>query len=127
MNYLGVDYGNSKIGLALGNEKLASPLRVIHFSSHTQALTEIIKIIKQENVKKIVVGVSEGTSAEAAENFAGVLEIESGMPVELQDETLSTKDAQAMAIEAGIGREKRKRMEDSYAATLILQRYLDNR
>ena len=43
----------------------------------------------------------------------------------LQDETLTTSDAQTLSREAGIKRIKRKSLEDAFAATLILQSYLD--
>jgi len=49
-----------------------------------------------------------------------------GGPVETFDETLSTYNAQRASIEAGMKRKKRKDMEDAYAATLILQGYLDS-
>jgi len=43
------------------------------------------------------------------------------------DETLTTKEAEDILIQAHVRREKRKRVVDKLAATLILQGYLDNR
>jgi putative Holliday junction resolvase len=48
------------------------------------------------------------------------------IPVILHDETLTTKEAQEKSIKAGIKRKKRRKMEDAYAASLILQSYLDD-
>jgi len=126
MIYLGIDYGLKKAGFAISSGKLASPLKVIHFSSHLQLLQGILKIVEDEGVEKIVIGLSDGMTAQAAKSFSNMLEVETGLPIEFQDETLTTKDAQRLSIEAGINRKKRQRLEDAYAATLILQSYLDS-
>jgi putative Holliday junction resolvase len=47
------------------------------------------------------------------------------IPVVTFDETLSTKEAQILSKEAGIGQKKRHQMEDAYAATIMLQNFLD--
>lgn len=117
---LGIDYGERKIGLAISSGKLAQPLKVVH------SLSEILDIINKEHVEKIVIGISEGQVAKNAKKFAEELKEKTNLEVVEIDETLSTKDAQAMAMEAGIKRKKRKAMEDAYAAALILQSYLDN-
>jgi len=126
MKYLGIDYGRSKVGFAFGNDKLATPHIVYKYENHFELIKKILDIIKEEHVKNIVVGISESKSAKEAKNFANMLETETNLPVELSDETLSTHDANSFAIEAGIGPGKRRRMEDAYAATIILQKYLDN-
>ena len=64
--------------------------------------------------------------AKESKGFGKRIEDELNVPVEYQDETLTTQDANKLAIEAGIGQGKRKRLGDAYAATLILQAYLDN-
>ena len=73
-----------------------------------------------------MVGVSEGASGIAATNFANVLKNQFEIPVETYDETLSSQDARALAIDSGIKRKKRKEMEDAFAAAVMLQSYLDN-
>jgi len=120
MSILGVDYGRKKIGLAIAESLLAEPLRVV------DSLAEIKKIIQTKNVEKIVVGVSEGKSAKEAREFGRKLHQESGLEIIFQDETLSTQDAQSFSQAAGMKRKKRKELEDAFAATIILQSYLDN-
>lgn len=122
---LGIDYGDSKIGLAVSFGKLADPLTVIRNNESENALGQIARLVEKHNIDEIVVGVSEKDSAKKAQKFGGYLKQKLGLPVHFQDETLSTRDAQMLSIEAGIKRNKRKGMEDAYAATLILQRYLD--
>jgi putative holliday junction resolvase len=117
---LGVDYGDHKIGLSVAYALMAEPLKVV------ATLDEVINEIKKNEATKIVIGVSEGESAEKAKAFGKNLQ--ERLPVEIifQDETLSTQEAQILSQEAGIGRKKRQGMEDAYAATIILQSYLDS-
>lgn len=113
MRILGIDYGLKKIGLAIGVNGFSEPWKVV-------SLSELRKILETEKFDKIVVGVSEGEMGELSKKFA----IEIGATT--YDETLTTKDAIKMSIEAGIGRKKRKNMEDAYASSLMLQNYLDS-
>lgn len=113
MKILGIDYGKRKIGLAIGVSGFSEPWKVVN-------LSELKKILETEKFDKLVVGVSEGEMAEESKNFAkeiGAITF---------DETLTTKDAIRMSIEAGVNRKKRKEMEDAYAASLMLQNYLDS-
>jgi len=63
--------------------------------------------------------------AEKTKIFAKELVKITGLKVDLEDETLSSQDAQALAIKAGISRKKRKKLEHAFSASLILQKYLD--
>lgn len=120
MFILGVDYGRKKIGLAIAEASLAEPLGVVN------SLAEVKKIIQTKNIEKVVVGVSEGRSAKEAKEFGRKLQQESGLKIVFQDETLSTHEAQTFSQAAGMKRKKRRQLEDAFAATLILQSYLDN-
>lgn len=122
---LGIDYGRKKIGLATATDQLAEVYGVIHFKSVGKVIIKLREIVEKENIKKIVIGISEGKMAGETRNFANRLGKEFKLPVILQDETLSTKTAQSLSIEANIKRKKRKKLEDAYAAFLILQDYLD--
>lgn len=126
MNLLCIDYGEAKIGIAVSSGKLAAPLKVIKYSDIAKLLLELEKIVRAENIAKIIVGISEGTSANKSYEFGNNLGDKLKLPVEFMDETLSTIDAQILSIESGMRRKKRKQMEDAYAAALILQKYLDN-
>jgi len=125
MSILGLDYGRKKIGLALAISMLAEPYDVIHFETIGEAITKIIGVLKKEKIEVVVVGISEGEMAKESKEFADKLREKIIIPVDLQDETLTTIMAQRLSIEAEIGRKKRKKFEDAYAATLLLQNYLD--
>lgn len=120
MKTLGIDYGRSKIGVALGIDSFAEPLKVIHVDSFEDAVQKTKKEIETEKPDKVIVGISEGEMGNESKKFAkaiGALTF---------DETLTSKDAQKLSIEAGISRTKRHQMEDAYAASLMLQSYLDS-
>lgn len=120
MRTLGVDYGKSKIGLAIGVGSFAEPLRVVRINSFEDAIAKIEKEIEIEKPDRVIVGISEGEMGEESKKFAEELEAVTF------DETLTSKDAQKLSIEAGIGRKKRHQMEDAYAACLMLQNYIDS-
>lgn len=121
MTLLGIDYGRSKLGLAIARGPLAYPLTVLKF----EELGKLKEIVKKEKVEKIIVGVSEGEMGEESRNYGFKLGDELNLPVDFQDESLSSVDAQRLAIEAKIKRSKRKALEDSYAAAIMLQSYID--
>jgi putative Holliday junction resolvase len=125
MRILGIDFGLKKIGFSLATTDLAEPLNVIRFEDEKEVLIKIVSLVNQEKIEKIVVGLSEGDTAIKTRAFVNSLQPLVNIPIELTDETLSTQTAQDLAIEAGIGRDKRKRLEDAFAATVMLQSYLD--
>lgn len=126
MQILGIDYGRRKIGLALSGGKLAQPLKVVRIKSIDESVQEVNKTVEKYGVEKLVIGVSEGEMAQEAKAFGEKVGFLTKKPFVFQDETLSTSEAQALAIEAGMKRKKRKSMEDAFSAAVILQSYLDN-
>jgi len=126
MRILAIDYGQKKVGIALATSRLTEPYKVIRFSSNNALIKELRKIIKEEQIEKLIIGVSEGEMGEESRRFGEKLKTEFRLPLHFQDETLTTHDAQELSFEAGIKRKKRKEMEDAYSAALILQEYLDS-
>lgn len=125
---LGIDYGKRKIGLAIADmdSKLAEPLKVVKVSNVQEAIKKVSQVAQVSKVSQIILGVSEGNMAEESHKFGKMLEAELKLPVIFQDETLSTKSAQELSFSSGMKRKKRKGMEDAYAATVVLQSYLDS-
>lgn len=121
MKFLGVDYGRKKIGLAISDGVLAEPWKVIRYKDIKILREQIKKIIEKEKIRKVIVGVSENEIGEESKQFANLL------GAETFDETLTSHDAIRLSIQGGIKRKKRKEMEDAYAATIMLQNYLDSR
>ncbi len=120
-NYLGVDWGEKRIGLATADSevKLALPLKTV------STLAELLGVIKEDEINVIVLGdPRKMTGAEANSelwlNFLEQLRKRSGCAVELLDERLSSLAADALG-----GTDEEKASRDEIAATLILQDYLD--
>lgn len=122
---LGIDYGRAKMGLARAEGSLADPWKVIRVDSFDDALKKIEKETETERPELMVVGVSEGAMGKEQEEFATALRRVVQVPVETWDEGLSTQDAEQLARESGKGPKKRREMEDAYAASVVLQSYLD--
>lgn len=132
MSILGIDYGKKKIGLALSEgglalhrsgTGLAVPYGVLRLPWE-DAVRKITDIAKKEGIDRIVMGVCEQETQEG-KRFTDELKKTLGIPIDLWDEALTTQEAQRLAIEAGIPRKKRKRMEDAFAAAIMLQSYLE--
>lgn len=129
MKYLGVDYGLKKVGLALSEGQIASPLKVVEVSGLNDAVSKITQLIKKENIDRVVVGVPEsGEARKVVKSF--LLKIkndleESAVSIIEADETLSSQTAADLMIDLGVGKKARKK-EDAYSATIILQNFLDS-
>lgn len=126
MQVLGIDYGLKKIGLAVSEKLLSQPLGVVRIKDVDDALVKITQKAKTEKVDLIVIGISEGKMAKQTKLFASKLKKLVKVPVKFQDETLSTRDSLVLSIQAKISRKKRRSMEDAYAASIMLQSYLDS-
>lgn len=124
MMLLGVDYGRKNIGLAVASGPLAEPLKTVKFS--TGVYEKINRICQTLRVTKIIVGISEGKMAEETKAFANQLKQIIQLPLEYQDETLTTKLASQKLYQAKVKKSKRKMKDHTFAACLILQEYLDN-
>lgn len=125
MRILGIDYGEKKIGISFATTMLAEAHSVIRYERVEEAIAKIKKLVQDEHIEKVVIGISEGETAQKTKRFAYELKSALGKPIIFQDETLSTQTAQKLAIEANVSRKKRRRLEDAFTAALILQDYLD--
>lgn len=135
MRILGLDYGSKRIGVAVSDELeiTAQGLTTITRKNQKNDLDEITKVVRTYSVEKIVIGYpikldgSEGIQCEKISRFTKLLEAKLHLPVIKWDETLTTKEAEEILIQAHVRKEKRKHVVDKLAATLILQGYLDHR
>ena len=135
MRYLGLDLGTRTLGISLSDETLtiANSLKTIRFNdSDYECLFEPLKkIVDEYNVKKIVLGLPKNMNNSIGErgittiDFGRKLEKYLNIKVIMQDERLSTVEANNYLIEADMSRKKRKKKVDKLAANIILQTYLD--
>lgn len=125
MKYLGVDFGLSRIGLAISEGVLAAPLKIIQVKGLKDAVDKVVEVALKEKTSKIIVGLPEGKIGSTVLGFINALK-RLGLDVESCDETLSSQKAVGKMIELGIPMEKRN-VNDDIAAAIILQQFLDNR
>lgn len=128
MKYLGIDYGRKKIGLAVSDGKLAEPFQVIRYADYEKMIFHIKRIVEKQKIEIVVVGMSENEMGVEIKKFVENMKtLLSPIPCVLSDETLSSHDAIEMSIQSGMGRKKRKEMEDAFAASIMLQNYIDSK
>lgn len=128
MKLLGIDYGESKIGLAIGDNesRVAIPFDIIKNQDKRNSIEEIKNVCQKENIKKIIVGLPINPQASSSdqikkiEDFIFQLANSTGIEVESQDERFSTQEAQKLI-------EKNKTQDDDISAMLILQSYIDKK
>lgn len=137
MRILGLDLGTKTLGIAISDAThlIASSLCTLRFNENmpSEILPELANIINDYNVGIIVIGLPKnmnntlGFAAKRTEDFANILKEKFNIPIEYQDERLSSVTANNILISADISRKKRKNKVDQLAATIILQNYLDIR
>ena len=131
---LGVDFGDSRTGLAISDpmRSLASGRETVRSTGLENTARLVAEYAKAEGVSGIVVGLpknmdgTEGERVEVTRDFGDKLHEFSGLPVVYMDERLSTVAAERMLIQADVRRDKRKKVIDKVAACIILQNYLDS-
>lgn len=134
MRIMGLDVGEKRIGIALSDPMgwTAQGHSVLLRKNKAYDFNEIIKICRQYEVEKIVVGHplnmngTIGPKAVEIQKFADLLRVKSQLPVALWDERLSTRSAERTLLEADLSRKKRKEVIDKVAAVNILQAYLNS-
>jgi len=135
MRFLGIDLGEKRIGISISDELgiTAQGLPTINSVNEIDNLKDIKKIIDKYEVKKIILGLpknmdgSLGKQAKKVILFAERLKKTFQLPVELEDERLTTTKAEKLLIEADRSRKKRKKVIDKMSAVIILQSFLDRR
>lgn len=136
MRILGLDVGSKTVGVAVsdpfGWTAQGIGILKIDEESGVFGLQEIIKYIKEYQVKKVVIGLpknmdnSEGFRAQASRQYGEKLQAIIDIPIDFQDERLTTVQAERMLIDEGnVSRKKRKQVIDKLAAVILLQNYLD--
>ena len=125
MKLLGIDYGEAKVGLAIGDQKskVATPLKIVKNHGWGEMLGGIVSTVETEKIDKIVVGMPKNPLANSSAqerrvtSFVDELRRAVSVPVEVQDESFTTKQAQQLLGDS--------RPDDDISAMLILQAYLE--
>lgn len=124
---MGIDFGTSKIGLALADTETKMAYAYKTLRNDKDLLQKILEIIAQESVSKVIIGIPAYINKEEViyigERFGKIINKAAGIEVEYQNEMFTTKMAQANLIEKGM--KGVKKYDDQEAARIILQSWLD--
>lgn len=131
---LAFDYGEKRIGVAVGETtlKLAHALTTIETEENSKKFSAVEALIKEWRAKLLLVGLPTYLNGDAhdmthlAKKFAQRLEGRFNLPVQMVDERLSSAEASQQLKQAGIAGRSQKAMIDQVAAQTILQSYFDN-
>ena len=131
MKYLALDLGTKTLGLAISDKLgiIASPYKVLRYDEVNKLIEELLVIIEAEKVDELVLGLpknmnnSLGFASERSLNFKSLLEKKCTLPIHLVDERLSTMEAENILISNDTSRQKRKKIIDAYAASIILDTF----
>ena len=130
---IGLDLGSKRIGVSICDEKqlIATPFKTIERSSSKDLINELQNIIKDNNIKGIIIGNplnmdgSSGSSAQSAKDISDNISRSIDLPVCLWDERLSTVGAFNLSSQLDVNVSKREKKIDENAAAFILQGAID--
>jgi len=131
---LAIDYGEKRIGLALSDplKLFAKPLKVIPNSGFETVLAELRKVISEQCVELIVMGlpyaIEGGNTPKTDETIAFMDRLSAAIetPIVAWDERYSTSEAIGELIKMGYGWKQRRNFQDAMAAAMILKSYLES-
>lgn len=137
MRIIGLDLGTKTLGVAVSDKLglIASFYKTIFFESedYNSLVPKVKELLDEFDTKIVVLGLpknmdnSLGFASDRSLNFKKLLEDNLDIEVILEDERLSSIEANNILISGDMSRKKRKNKVDSVAASIILQRYLDRR
>ena len=136
MRVMGLDVGSKTVGVAISDPLgfTAQGVEIIKINEEAKefGFDRLGELVKEYQVDKFVVGLpknmnnTEGPRVEASKAYGDKIKEIFNLPVDYQDERLTTVQAERMLVEqADVSRDKRKKVIDKLASQLILQNYLD--
>ncbi|MFW6134940.1 MAG: Holliday junction resolvase RuvX [Elusimicrobiota bacterium] len=135
MRILAIDMGEKRIGLALSDPLgyTAQGLKTIQIKNPEEICDRLMDVIKEKKVELLLFGLPRnmngtlGPQAKKVQEYAQKLKSLSQLPVDFEDERLSTVRAEQVLLMADQSRAKRKKAIDRLSAVIILQSYLDRK
>ena len=129
---LGIDYGDSRVGLALSDptKTIASPYQTISNEGEERLLQKLKNIIAEKDIECLVLGLPIGLNGKDTQQtkkvrkFAVAIQVIE-LPIFLQDERLSSQSAAKSLRKQNIKTGHNKHLVDERAAAIFLQQYLD--
>lgn len=131
MKVLSLDFGNVRIGIAIGDTEIGVASARPFLTNESETISSIVEICEREGVEKILVGLPKGFSGETKQtsttrDFAKELDTKVSAKIELIDERFTSKIAEQNLREAEKNSRQQKELIDSESARVLLQEWLDN-
>jgi len=135
MNILALDYGEKRVGVAIGNSisKTSTPIKSIVNKDRTSLVSNIKKIIQEYEIQFILIGYplnmnnTESSLSRKVIKFKNKIKVEAGLEIKLIDERLTSFEAEEMLKEIHSDYRKRKEFIDSLSAHILLTDYLERK
>ncbi len=127
---MALDIGTKRIGIALSDYLLMLANGHSYISRDNKSVEQILKIAKENNVKKIVVGIpynmdgSEGAQAQDCRDLASQIP---DYEIIFEDERLTSDTAEENLRQRKIDFRKDKGLVDIESARIILEQYLSRK
>jgi putative Holliday junction resolvase len=135
MRVMALDYGERSVGVAISDELRLTvrPLTTIRREKRRSALVieRVRELVVENEIATLVVGLplnmdgSRGAAAARVESFISDLRRNISIPIVTVDERLTSREADRILREMGAGLRERRARSDEYAASVILQDYID--
>tara|TARA_B100000745_G_C20119591_1_gene383313 strand:- start:1 stop:384 length:384 start_codon:yes stop_codon:yes gene_type:complete len=122
MRLMGIDYGSKRVGVSVSDESGQMAFPEVVLSNDSDLLKNLVALIEDKGVEEVVVGHSlnrdgsENKIHSEVEELMEDLTLELGLPIHLEPEQYSTKEAEQI--------QGRNDMVDASAATIILNSYI---
>lgn len=130
MNYLAVDFGEKKIGLARNINSVVKRLDSI--ANNADAVANLLALIEKYEIGKIIVGLplnyqsQETEQAKKIKQNVGRWQKRIKIPIVFENEILTSIEAQNNLRTAGCSAEEIKKSEHSEAAGILLEQHLND-
>jgi len=135
MRVMALDYGERGVGVAISDELQLTvrPLTTIRREKRrrSEVIERISELVAENEIATLVVGLplnmdgSRGAAVDRVESFISELRRSVSIPIVTVDERLSSREADRILREMGVGMRERRERSDEYAASVILQDYID--
>ena len=130
--FIGVDLGDKRIGLSKSDPLglIASPVKTIPAVNINTDIQNVVEFATECSAQNIIIGLpllmsgEKGFQANKASDFAKLLSDNTPIPVQAEDERLSSVEAENILNFNRQKLSKNVKPLDSFAAAIILQRYL---
>ena len=122
MNYLAIDFGTKRIGLAYSQDGIISTLPAI--KNDPELIKNIKKVINEYHIDKIYVGISEGVFGETTQKFVTYLGSMIRLPIDTVEEAVSTIEADIIFKKNKKSAKLYHQLIDSISAAVILNRVI---